>query len=95
MRRYKTLSKPVSNFDPLLQDIRNCLGDNYVFYDECVVAITRAAARHEDVSAWFEQMQQVVDGIEEVGISHAGVMFLLQELIRGEGELFLAELSPP
>jgi hypothetical protein len=95
MKHSKLSSKAVSNFGLLLQDIRSYLGGNYVFYDECVVAITRAAARNEDASAWFEQMEKVVNGVREVEISHAGVLFLLQELIRGEGELVLAVLSPP
>tara|TARA_R110002003_G_scaffold46_10_gene3798 strand:- start:2087 stop:2401 length:315 start_codon:yes stop_codon:yes gene_type:complete len=94
MARTKTFSKTLSNFDPLLQDIRTCLGENYAFYQECIVAITSAAARHDDMSAWLEQMQQVVEGVEAVGFSHAGVLFLLHEKIRGEGELFVIVLSP-
>jgi hypothetical protein len=94
MARTKTFSKTLSNPKPLLQDIRTCLRENYAFYQECIVAITGAAACHDDTSAWFEQMQQMVEGVEAVGFSHAGVLFLLQEKIRGEGELFGIVLSP-
>jgi hypothetical protein len=83
-------SQKLTNFDPLLQDIRNVLGENYVFYQECVVSITYASKRREDASAWFEQLEQVVLGVEEVALSHAGVMFLLWELVKGEGESNLA-----
>jgi hypothetical protein len=86
MPRTKVLPRELTNFDALLQDIRNVLGENYAFYQECVVAITRAARRRKNASAWFEQMAQVVEMVKAVTLSHAGVVFLLQELVRGEGE---------
>jgi hypothetical protein len=58
-----------------------------VFYKECVVAIGRAAACHEDASAWFEQMERLVEGVDGVAFSYAGVKFLLREMARSEGEL--------
>jgi hypothetical protein len=90
MARAKSSSRKAANFSPLLQDIRGYLGENYVFYEECIVAISRAACR-ENASAWFEQMERLVEGVDEVAFSHAGVQFLLREMARGEGEL----LAPP
>ncbi|KAF1922100.1 hypothetical protein BDU57DRAFT_438845 [Ampelomyces quisqualis] len=92
MQHSKAFPKKITNFDLLLQDIRKVLGANYTFYQECIVAITRAAARHEDASAWYEQMEQVVEGVENVAISHAGVLFLLQELVRAP---LVNEMPPP
>jgi hypothetical protein len=93
MRRSRNFPKKATNFDLLLQDIRTNLAENYVFYRECVFAITRAAARHEDVSAWFEQMQQLIEGVEGLEISHSGVLFLLREIVRGECDLFLTAFT--
>jgi hypothetical protein len=76
MQRTKS-SKTDSNYDTFLQDIYDCLGVNYAFYHECLVTIIRAAARHDAASAWVEQTQQVMERIEEVAGSHAGVLFLL------------------
>jgi hypothetical protein len=93
MPRTKTSFKKVTNFDPLLQDIRTSLGENYVFYKECIVAISRAAVRRQDASAWFEQMERLVEGVDEVAFSHAGVHFLLREMARGEGEILFICLT--
>jgi hypothetical protein len=93
MRRSKNFTKKANNFDLLLEDIRTTLAENYVFYQECIVAITRAAARHEDASAWFEQMQKLVEGVEGLDISHSGVLFLLREIVRGECDLFLTAFT--
>jgi hypothetical protein len=90
MARAKSSLRKATNFSPLLQDIRGYLGENYVFYEECIVAISRAA-RRENAFAWFEQMERLVEGVDEVAFSHAGVKFLLREMARGEGEL----LAPP
>jgi hypothetical protein len=87
MPRTKSSLLKVANFDPLLQDIRNSLGENYVFYKECIVAISRATACGQDASAWFEQFERLVEGVDEVAFSHAGVQFLLREMARGEGEI--------
>lgn len=79
MPHFKPLSRTLTNFAPILQDIYTTLGENHAFYHECVLAITNAAARHEDESVWSEQMQMVVEGVEAVVFSHAGVLYLLGE----------------
>jgi hypothetical protein len=38
-------------------------------------------------------MAQVVKGVEAVALNHAGVVSLLQTLVRGEGEWILAPHS--
>jgi hypothetical protein len=85
-------SQKLTNFDLPLQHIRSVIEGRYVLYQECVTAITRAAELRADASAWFEQLEQLVVGIDAVAFSHAGLVFLLRELIRGEGELRLLEL---
>ncbi|KAL5115028.1 hypothetical protein ACEQ8H_007069 [Pleosporales sp. CAS-2024a] len=79
-------SLKLTNFDPLLQDLRVGLGGNYKLYHESVVAITHAVGRGKDVSAWFDQMARVAAGVEAATFSHKGVVFLLGELLKGEGE---------
>jgi hypothetical protein len=86
MPRTKSSTLKVTNLYPLLQDIRNSLGENYVFYKECIVAISRATARGQDASAWFEQSERLVEGVDAVAFSHVGVQFLLREMTRGEGD---------
>jgi len=82
-------SKRITNLDLPLQHIRSVIEGRYVLYQECVTAITRAAERREDASAWFEQLEQLVVGIDAIAFSHAGLVFLLRELMRGEGKLRL------
>jgi hypothetical protein len=79
----KASPRKLTNFQVLLQDIHNCLGEDYVFYEECIVAITRADARQEDASAWYEQLQQVVAGVAKVAYSHAGVLLFLARSSEG------------
>lgn len=90
----KTEATPrtLTNFDPLLQNIRNSLGEDNVFYEECLVAITTALARREDASAWYEQLQLVVEGNTAIAISHAGVLYLLAQL---GGSEFIPNLHSP
>jgi hypothetical protein len=89
MTRFKSFPQKITDFAPLLQDIRNNLGRNYMYYKECIVAISCTDARREGTSAWFEHMTRLVEGIDEVVFSHAGVQFLLREMAYGESE-FLA-----
>ncbi|KAF2833791.1 hypothetical protein CC86DRAFT_278145 [Ophiobolus disseminans] len=84
-------SRKLTNFNILLLDVRICLGEDYVYYEECVVAIATAAARKEDASAWYEQLERVVDGITPLAISHSGVLFLLGR----RGEAPLTNMPPP
>jgi hypothetical protein len=81
-------------FTPLLAEIRSGLGDCWSFYEECIDGVLDAAAKQQDMTAWFEQMQQLVEGVNEVQISHEGILFLLRDMgvraperrSRGEGE---------
>lgn len=68
-----------SNFDPLLKDIRSKLGSNWTFYQECLDAIVQTASHNQDTIAWLEQMNQLVQGKENMPCSHEGVLFLLSE----------------
>lgn len=86
------MTRKVSNFDPVLIDIRKKLGANWVYYEECLEAIINASARHEDTSAWFEQMQKIIQGVNGVQIGHEGVLFLLRELVHGEGTSAVARV---
>jgi hypothetical protein len=79
MQRNKNSSKMGSDYDPILYSIRDCLRENYTLYHGCLVAIACAAACHEDASAWFVKIQQVVEGITEVRVAHTGVLYLLRE----------------
>jgi hypothetical protein len=83
-------SQKFNNLDLPLQHIRSVIEGRYVLYQECVTAITRAAERRQDASAWFEQLEQLVIGIDTVAFSHAGLVFLLWELMRGEGDFAFA-----
>jgi hypothetical protein len=84
MQRTKSSStrkaKKLSTIDIPLQDIRKKLGLNYALYEESLKGIISAIARQEDTSAWLEQLQQLVNGVEEVRFSHQGVLFLLEEM---------------
>jgi len=86
MSRDKLSTKKPTNLAVLLQDIRNCLGEDYVFDEQCGLAIIRVTRRHEDASAWYEQLQQLVNGNDRLAYSHAGVLLLLGTL--GEGVYF-------
>lgn len=91
-------------FTHLLADIRIGLGDRWAFYEECINGILEATAKKQDTTAWFEQMQQLVNGIDEVQFSHRGILFLLDDMTvrpsqpqpRGEGDGHERKyLSPP
>ncbi|CAO2658545.1 Nn.00g062680.m01.CDS01 [Neocucurbitaria sp. VM-36] len=73
------IKKP-TNFNPLLQDIRSKLGPDWWFYQEFLDGAIRATAREQDVSAWFEQIEPLVEGREDLAFSHQGVLFLLAEM---------------
>lgn len=75
-----TNSQKLNRFAPLLVEIRGALGDCWTFYEECIDGILDAAAKQQGTAAWFEQMQQLVEGIEEVQLSHEGVLFLLRDM---------------
>jgi hypothetical protein len=81
-------AKKVNNLGLLLQDVRSKLGADYTYYHESVNAILRAIARRENASAWFDQMQRVVEGRDDLAMTHGGVLFLLQEMTRNAGETF-------
>lgn len=92
-------------FTPLLVEIRSGLGDYWTFYEECIDGVLDAAARQQDATAWLEQMQQLVEGVDKVQFSHEGILFLLRDMgirapIRqswgeGEGATLGMYLSPP
>lgn len=75
---FKT-AKP-DRFTPLLADLRKGLGDNWAFYEECIEGVLHAATKQQDTAAWFEQMQQLVEGIGKVQFSHQGILFLLEDM---------------
>lgn len=84
----------MNRFTPLLADIRSILGDNFTFYEEAIAGLLDAAANQQDVTAWLEQMQQLVAGNEKLALTHEGILFLLKDMgvclpaegSRGEGE---------
>jgi hypothetical protein len=76
---HKSKFSQPSNFDPLLKDIRAKLGPDWEFYNEFLEGVTTAATRGEDVSAWFEQIEPLVKGREDIYFAHEGVLFLLAE----------------
>ncbi|KAF3031899.1 hypothetical protein E8E11_002382 [Didymella keratinophila] len=100
-----TKSQRPDRFTPLLAEIRSCLGDYWTFYEECIDGVLDAATKQQDTIAWFEQMQQLVEGIDKVRISHEGILFLLRDMdihaperqSRGEGEVAAHGMyhSPP
>jgi hypothetical protein len=67
-------------FTPILVDIRSKLGDDWTFYEECIDGIVDAATNQHDTTAWLEQMHQPVEGNDRVASSHAGILFLLQDM---------------
>lgn len=73
-------TRDMDRFTPLLTDIRIGLGDRWVYYEECIDNILETAARQEDTTAWFEQMQHIVKDIDSVHFSHQGVLFLLRDM---------------
>ncbi|KAF3032287.1 hypothetical protein E8E12_001150 [Didymella heteroderae] len=74
----------LDRFSHLLADIRSGLGDRWTFYEECIDCVLDAAAKQQDTTAWFEQMQQLVEGVDKVRFSQEGIQFLLRNMgIRG------------
>jgi hypothetical protein len=72
-------SKP-DRFNALLTVIRRGLGSQWDLYAECIERILEAAAHKQDTTAWFEQMQRLVGGNDQVQFSHEGVLFLLRDM---------------
>ena len=72
-------SKP-DRFTPFLADIRLGLGSHWILYEECIEGILEAAAQRQDTTAWFEQLQRLVSGNDQVQYSHEGVLFLLSDM---------------
>ena len=58
-------SKP-DRFTPFLADIRLGLGSHWILYEECIEGILEAAAQRQDTTAWFEQLQRLVSGNDQV-----------------------------
>lgn len=100
-------NKP-DRFTALLIDVQRGLGRQWTFYEECIEGILEAAAQDKDTTAWFEQMQRLVDGNNQVRFGHEGVLFLLRDMgvrpskqqsqIGGEGhgsKYLSLPLSPP
>lgn len=75
-----TRSRKPDRFAPLLAEIRSGLRDHWTFYEECIDGVLDAAARQHDTTAWFEQMQQLVAGVERVQLSHEGILFFLRDM---------------
>ncbi|KAF3011279.1 hypothetical protein E8E13_011687 [Curvularia kusanoi] len=73
-------SQKLDRFTPLLTDIRQGLGVHWEFYEECIIEILEAATQHRDTTAWFEQVQRLIGGIDEVKFSHEGVLFHLHDM---------------
>ncbi|KAF1849703.1 uncharacterized protein K460DRAFT_349865 [Cucurbitaria berberidis CBS 394.84] len=94
----KAKGTKLTNFDALLHDIRSKLGPDWEFYLEFLDGAIRATARGQDVSAWFEQVEQLVEGREDVAFSHQGVLFLLAEMgvkVRSEAPSTNSMPPPP
>jgi hypothetical protein len=72
-------SKP-DRFTALLTVIRRGLGSQWDLYAECIERILEAAAHKQDTTAWFEQMQRLVGGNDQVHVSHEGMLFLLRDM---------------
>ncbi|KAF2690900.1 hypothetical protein K458DRAFT_382479 [Lentithecium fluviatile CBS 122367] len=69
-----------SNFDPVLRDIRDRLKRDWCFYEEALEGMVKAGARGGDASGWVKQMEDVVNAHPIIEMSHAGVMFLLEDM---------------
>jgi hypothetical protein len=88
--------KPFDSWFPLQLDIKQVLGDNYTFYEECITNIVKIGARKEDVSPWsvkencradwilttrrLDQIQPILDVFPDARYSHAGMLLLLEEM---------------
>lgn len=77
--RSKAKSTKPTNLDLLLKDIRSKLGPDWGFYQEFLDGAKQAIASEQDVSAWFAQVEQLIEGREDVALSHQGVLFLLAD----------------
>ncbi|KAJ4378386.1 hypothetical protein N0V86_006087 [Didymella sp. IMI 355093] len=64
MRAATKPQKP-DRFTHLLAEVRSGLGDHWTFYEECIDGVLDAAANQQDTTAWFEQMQQLVEGVDK------------------------------
>lgn len=71
---------PFSNVEIVLSSIRASLGPDWTFYKECLEGIVGAAARQDDTAAWFEQMETLVKGKQEIAFDHAGILFFLRQV---------------
>jgi hypothetical protein len=73
------VSKP-DRFTALLTCVRHSLGNQWTLYEECIEGILEAAAKNQDTTAWFEQLQRLVGGNDKVQFSHEGVIYLLRDM---------------
>lgn len=83
--------RELTNFEPLLQDIRSKLGLDWEFYQDFLEGAIRSIDCGQDISAWVEQVELLVKGREDLAFSHQGVLFLLGEMTvknRSEGGIF-------
>ncbi|KAL1612373.1 hypothetical protein SLS60_000599 [Paraconiothyrium brasiliense] len=71
-----------TNFDVALESIRAELKRDYVLYEESLLGVIRAKAAGGDATPWFTQMSDLVRGKPFAEMSHEGIKFLLEEMVR-------------
>jgi hypothetical protein len=78
----------LNNIDPLLLIIRAELGADWGYYREFLERAAAAKASGENVSAWVDHIEPLVQK-PALRFAHQGVLFLLGEMdvtMRSEGE---------
>ncbi|KAF2441771.1 hypothetical protein P171DRAFT_488212 [Karstenula rhodostoma CBS 690.94] len=86
-RRKPRATKPAkpakkTNFDVALEAIRAELKRDYVLYEEALSGVMQAKAAGGDATPWLNQMSDLVRGKPFAAISHEGVKFLVEEMVR-------------
>ncbi|KAL5443346.1 hypothetical protein PMIN06_008726 [Paraphaeosphaeria minitans] len=71
-----------ANFDVVLEALRAELKRGYTFYEEALLGVIRAKVAGGDATPWLNQMSDLVRGKPFAEMSHEGVKFLLEEMVR-------------
>ncbi|KAJ4294237.1 hypothetical protein N0V90_007927 [Kalmusia sp. IMI 367209] len=82
----------ITNFDLALEALRADLSPSgYPFYEEAFISWIQARASGGDTAPWEARMCSLVNGKPLAEMTHEGVMFLLEEMVRD----FVAALKFP
>jgi hypothetical protein len=72
----KAMGSLIKNLQPVLYSIKQTLGGEWTFYEECIREIIMGFEDQNCISVWVETMNALVDGRPAILSDHLGVVFL-------------------